>query len=95
MTTAARLASHNLTMSLLNAANRGERTPCSDVATRDHWISEAEQQRKQAARWCVEWECPVLTECLTAAVANDERAYVWGGHDFHRRPGRPKRDKAA
>jgi hypothetical protein len=90
MTTAARLGSHNLTMSLLNAANRGERTPCSDVAYRDHWISESEQQRKQAARWCIEWECPVLTECLTAAIANDERWAVWGGKDFSIRAGKKK-----
>ena len=27
---------------------------------------------------------------IAAAVANDERAYVWGGRDFTRGPGRPK-----
>jgi hypothetical protein len=89
----ARQASLALTRALVTIASQGLRTPCSDVAYRGYWISEHDMERKQAARWCVDWECPVLTECLTAALANDERAYVWGGRDLHRRPGRPRRAK--
>ena len=72
-------ASDALTQALIVAGTRGERTPCSDLAVRDHWTSESEPLRRQAARWCIQWNCPVLTECGEAAIANDERAYVWGG----------------
>jgi hypothetical protein len=93
---AARNASDRLTTALLAAAGRGLRTPCSDVALRDFWISEHDTERKQAARWCVECECPVLEECLAAAVPHDERWCVFGGRDFSRRAGRKlQRDDAA
>jgi hypothetical protein len=87
-TSTARQASRNLTSALVRVASQGLRTPCSDVALKDWWTSEHEQERKQAALWCIEWDCPVITECLAAAVANDERACVWGGHDFYQRPGK-------
>jgi hypothetical protein len=90
MTSRGALASAQLTQALVTIGSRGLRTPCSDIAVRNYWVSEFESERRQAARWCVEWECPVLTECLTAAVANDERAYVWGGRDLTRRPGKKK-----
>jgi WhiB family redox-sensing transcriptional regulator len=33
-----------------------------------------------AKRVCV--ECPVKLECLTAALAHNEAAGIWGGHNF-------------
>jgi hypothetical protein len=81
-------AGEALTHALVVAATQGQRTPCSDLAIRDHWVSEQEKQRRQAARWCVEWQCPVLTECGQAAEANDERWGVWGGTDHSQRSGK-------
>ena len=90
----ARQASERLTRALLT---HGWRTPCSDVAVQDYWISERESHRRQAAKWCVEWNCPVLAECLAAAIAHDEKWCVFGGRDFGaRRPGRkPQRGSEA
>jgi len=82
----ARQASDRLTIALLNAAVRGERSHCSDVATHHHWTSEHPAERVRAALACR--GCPVTAECLTAAIANDERWGVWGGHDFTQRPGK-------
>jgi len=87
-------ASDKLTVALLTIGSRGLRTPCSDVAVRNYWVSELQPERRQAARWCVEWECPVLQPCLEAAQLNDERHGVWGGRDMTRRPGRPRTDAA-
>jgi hypothetical protein len=55
-------ATEVLTHALVVAATQGQRTPCSDIAIRDRWVSEHEKQRRQAARWCSEWQCPVLTD---------------------------------
>jgi hypothetical protein len=88
----AREASDALTRALVTIGSRGLRTPCSDVAVRDYWVSELESKRRQAARWCVEWECPVLAECLAFAIAHDEKWCVFGGRDFGKRL---QRDKAA
>jgi hypothetical protein len=68
----AKQATRNLATALINMASRGLRTPCSDLAIRDYWVSELELERRQAARWCVEWDCPVIEPCLTAGIANDE-----------------------
>jgi hypothetical protein len=81
-------ANQALTRALVVAATQGQRAPCSDLAIRDHWTSERETERRQAARWCIEWQCPVLTECGQAAEANDERWGVWGAVDRSVRPGK-------
>jgi hypothetical protein len=89
-------ANQNLSNALVRAANRGERTPCSDVSIRDMWVSEDQRQRQLAAHRCVEWQCPVLTECGLAAIANRETYGVWGGRDYTQRPGKKlQRDQAA
>jgi hypothetical protein len=80
----AREAVQRLTDALVRAAARGERTPCSDPALRDHWTSERQQERAIAARWC--GPCPVLGECRAAAEARGEKWYVHGGKDFSPRP---------
>jgi Transcription factor WhiB len=81
----AREASETLTRALVTIGSQGLRTPCSDIAYRDYWVSEREPHRRQAAKWCVEWECPVLAECLAFAIAHDERWCVLGGRDFGKR----------
>jgi hypothetical protein len=92
----AKQATRNLTQALVNMASRGLSTPCSDLAIRDYWCSDLEMERKQAARWCVEWDCPVLQPCLEAGIANDERWSVYGGRDFAVRGGKKlRRDTAA
>jgi hypothetical protein len=79
-----READQRLTDALVRAATRGERTPCSDVAIRDHWTSDIQKHRELAVKWCR--PCPVLLECRTAAEARDEKWHVYGGHDFTPRP---------
>jgi hypothetical protein len=88
MTSRERLASGKLTMALLAAAARGDKIPCGDYSIAYLFTSESEQERKLAAHACQ--SCPVTAECLQAALANDERHGVWGGHDFTRQPGRTR-----
>jgi hypothetical protein len=90
--TAARQASDQLTRRLLTIAARGQRTHCSDPSLSELWLSESEPERAEAARLCI--GCPVIAECREAAIANDERWGVWGGHDRTVRPGRPKKAAA-
>jgi hypothetical protein len=88
MTTAARQASDQLTRRLIDLARQGIRPRCGDAETSHMWTSEYEEERKQAAQWCV--GCPVFLQCGQAAEAHDERWGVWAGRDFTRRPGRKR-----
>jgi hypothetical protein len=50
--TAARAATDQLTLALLNMAARGERTHCSDPTSHQLWLSEHEQERAVAVMLC-------------------------------------------
>ena len=71
-------ASDALTMALLNLAEQGLRTHCSDPGTSELWTSDHEGERVEAVRLCV--GCPLLDECRQA------RWHVWGGKDYTRKP---------
>jgi hypothetical protein len=90
--TTARDASERLLRALLTIASQEQRTHCSDPGLSELWLSDHEGERAEAARLCI--GCPVITECGAAAIANDERWGVWGGHDRTVRPGRPKKAAA-
>lgn len=80
----ARAASDRLTAALVALGAQGLRPPCSQPETHHYWLSEIDAERRQAAQWCR--PCPVLTVCGQAAQAHDERHFVWGGVDRHRKP---------
>ena len=48
--TAARVASDALTLALLNLAERGERTHCSDPGTSELWISDQSREAPESAQ---------------------------------------------
>jgi Transcription factor WhiB len=84
-----------LTMALLNLAEKGVRTPCSDAPYRESgvvfpnlWLSDNAGKRSVAAKLCR--SCPVIEPCLESAQARDERHGVWGGVDLTQRPGKKK-----
>jgi Transcription factor WhiB len=81
-------ATHALTMGLLNAAARGDKIPCGDYSVAYLFLSEHKADRQIAMRLCR--PCVVKTECLEAAIANNEVFTVRGGRDFSRTPGRKK-----
>ena len=83
-----RAATDQLTRALLDMAARGERTHCSDSASKHLWLSEHDGERKVAALLCR--HCPVETVCRDTAEQRDERWGVWGGVDRSVRPGRKK-----
>ncbi|MFC0548379.1 WhiB family transcriptional regulator [Kutzneria chonburiensis] len=64
----------------------------------DLWFADAPAELEQAKALCA--SCPVLAECLTAALARREPWGVWGGEIFERgaviprkRPrGRPRKN---
>ena len=74
----------DLTMALINLTAQGRRSPCSDTAVRDFFLSEDARERRLATRLCR--LCPVKPECLAAARANRERFGVFGGRDFTKPP---------
>jgi hypothetical protein len=84
--TAARQASDQLTRALINIARQGIRPRCGDYEVSHYWLSECEQERKQAARWCA--GCVVFTEC--GEVGQHQRFGVWGGIDRTVKSGRKK-----
>jgi hypothetical protein len=84
--TAARAASDALTLALLNLAERGLCTHCSDPRSHHLWLSEHEGERAAAIMFCD--HCPVVDPCRHTAETRGERWGVWGGKDFSRRPGR-------
>ena len=86
--TAARVASDQLTLALLAMAARGERTHCSDSASRHLWLSDHEAERQVVV--LLSDHCPVLTVCRDTAHQRGERRGVWGGHDFTKRPRKPR-----
>jgi Transcription factor WhiB len=77
-----------LTRALLDLAEAGERTPCSNADPFNIWLSEVASHRRTAARLCS--SCKVKAECLESALANDTRFGVFGGQDFTVAPGRKK-----
>ena len=81
-------ASDRLTTALVDAASRGDKIPCGDYSVAYLFLSEDQADRQIAMRLCR--PCVVKTECLEAAIANNEVFTVRGGHDFTRTPGRPK-----
>jgi hypothetical protein len=94
MTTAtARQASDTLTIALLNMAERGERTHCSDPTSHHLWLSEHESERAVAVMLCD--HCPVLTVCRQTAELRQESCGVWGGRDTHAGEGLSHRTGAA
>jgi hypothetical protein len=48
--TAARVATDALTLTLLNLAERGERTHCSDPGTSELWISDRSREAPESAQ---------------------------------------------
>ena len=56
--------------------------PC---AGRDEWLSEAPDDRGEAAQACA-W-CPLLDACRPLAEAEEPLAGVWGGIDYEQRHG--------
>jgi transcription factor WhiB len=82
-------ANDQLTKALVAAAARGIRPRCDDYETSYLWLSEDEQERKQATHLCT--ACSVLAEC--DAVGRHQRFGVFGGRDTTVRPGR-KREAA-
>jgi hypothetical protein len=84
-----------LTRALLDLAEAGLRTHCSDGTSKHFWLSEHELERAVAVELCR--QCPILTVCHESAVENDHRWGVWGAVDFTRLPngkrpkGRPKK----
>jgi hypothetical protein len=82
-------AAEQLTLALLELADRGERTPCQG-RRRDRWTSECAEDRAWAASVCLTLGCAVLTECAAAADEHDERFGVWAGQDRSTQP-TPKR----
>jgi hypothetical protein len=87
-------ASERLVRALVDLADRGLRTHCSDRATSKLWLSESEAERAEAAKLCA--GCPVFGPCGDAAEANREQFGTWAGRDYTRtgKPG-PKPKKAA
>lgn len=73
-----------------DAEARGRRTPC--IVDPDPYTSDRHEERAEAAAACV--VCPVLVECARFALANDERAYVWGGVDLSPRRGARRNPRA-
>jgi hypothetical protein len=76
-----------LTMALLNLAERGERTPCSDPDARPLFDSEFEKERAVAIKLCQ--HCPVSDPGREVAIEQELTWTVRGGIDFSTRPGRP------
>jgi hypothetical protein len=86
--TRAAKATHNLTMELLNAAERGDKIPCGDQSVAYLFLDEDKQNRRAAMRLC--HSCPVFDPCGEAADANQEVFGVRAGRDYTRTPGRKK-----
>jgi len=63
-------AGERLAEALADAEHRGDKVPCSSDPA---WISEALEDRREAARRCT--SCPVTSLCAAAAV---EMGAVWG-----------------
>jgi transcription factor WhiB len=99
MTTTARralraAASARLVKALVDLAAAGLRTHCSDVGTGGLWLSESEDDRREAIKLCR--GCPAFDPCGEAAESNRETFGVWASEDFTRtgKPG-PKPKAAA
>lgn len=73
-------APEQLSLALLELADRGERAPCQG-RRRDRWTSDDAVDRSWAASVCLTLGCPVLEECGAAADEQHERYGVWGGRD--------------
>jgi hypothetical protein len=73
-------ATEQLTLVLLELADRGRRTPCQG-RHRDRWTSDDAEEREWAASVCSTLGCAVLEACGAAADEQDERYGVWGGRD--------------
>jgi hypothetical protein len=84
MTGRASEASYRLTMALLNLAERGERTHCSDWSIRHYWLSEDRGERALAVRACT--GCAVLDPC--GEVGRHQTFGVFGAVDVTQTPGR-------
>jgi hypothetical protein len=84
-------ASDALTRALVNAASRGQRPRCGDYETSYLWLSEDEQDRKQAALLCT--GCPIFQPCND--VGRHQRFGVFGGRDTTVRPGKKLQREAA
>jgi len=68
-------AAEQLSLALLDLADRGRRPRCAEPGGHELWCSDDVNDRAQAARWCT--GCPVLTECA-AAGQPQERTGGWG-----------------
>lgn len=79
-------ANDALTRALLVAAARGIRPRCGDYETSYLWLSEDEEERKQAALMCS--GCAVIAEC--GEVGRHQTFGVFGGRDTTVRPGRKR-----
>lgn len=69
-----------LTAALVAMADRRERPRCAEPGGAELWTSDVQRHRATARRLCT--GCPVLTLCLDAAAAEDERWTVRGGVDW-------------
>jgi hypothetical protein len=70
------------------AEDRGRPAPCR--LDPDPYTSDDRTERREAAAACA--VCPALIECGRFALANLERAHVWGGVDLTPNPGTAKGD---
>lgn len=74
-----------LQLAIRDLNDDGRRVPCQ--VDPDPFTSEDKADRAEAAEAC-RHGCPVRLGCLRMAVANNEPAHVWGGHDFNTKSGR-------
>ena len=56
--------------------------PCVVDGPEGLWTSDQRKHREQAAELCRTQGCPILAECLDAALARGERWGTWGGRDL-------------
>jgi hypothetical protein len=76
---------------LLDLAEQGLRTHCSDPASHHLWLSESVTERRIAVKLCR--GCPVIEPCGQAAEARRERFGVWGAIDRTPQPKTAKADR--
>lgn len=84
-------AREDLDRALVAVAAAGLRLPCTPDS--HAWLSDLAAERRLAAEECA--DCPVLDECLSSAIEEDERRSVRGGVDFRDDKARKRLRRAA
>jgi Transcription factor WhiB len=85
------LETEPFTRSLVDLADQGLRTLCSDPASHHLWLSAEVTERRIAVELCR--GRPVIRPCAATAEARRERFGVWGGVDRSPRPKTAKADR--